>query len=163
MCGTELLAYADLWLLQRYRAVLDACALTPDLAEFKGGDLSKIGENGIGLSGGQRARVALARAVYSKNKILLLDDPIAALDQQTAEAIVKKLFSGPLVAGRTVVLVTHRTDLVLHVAPVCFGFVLGDLCRSGNLGLKSRQRTLRNFHVWREKRETVCPVFNLVA
>ncbi|KAF2168468.1 hypothetical protein M409DRAFT_53141 [Zasmidium cellare ATCC 36951] len=101
---------------QRYRAVLDACALTPDLAEFKGGDLSKIGENGIGLSGGQRARVALARAVYSKNKILLLDDPIAALDQQTAEAIVKKLFSGPLVAGRTIVLVTHRTDLVLHVA-----------------------------------------------
>ncbi|UJO16264.1 ATP-dependent bile acid permease [Fulvia fulva] len=100
----------------RYRAVLDACALTPDLAEFKAGDLSLIGENGIGLSGGQRARVALARAVYSRNKILLLDDPLAALDQQTAEHIVQKLFEGPLLKDRTVVLVTHRTDLVLRVA-----------------------------------------------
>lgn len=101
---------------RRYRAVLDACALTPDLAEFKAGDLSLIGENGIGLSGGQRARVALARAVYSNTKILLLDDPLAALDQQTAEAIVRDCLAGPLLKGRTAVLVTHRTDLVLNVA-----------------------------------------------
>lgn len=101
---------------QRYKDVLDACALTPDLAEFKAGDLSLIGENGIGLSGGQRARVALARAVYSSTKILLLDDPLSALDQQTAEAIVQKCFAGPLLKDRTVVLVTHRTDLVLGLA-----------------------------------------------
>ncbi|KXT12621.1 hypothetical protein AC579_4220 [Pseudocercospora musae] len=101
---------------ERYQAVLDACALTPDLAEFKAGDLSLIGENGIGLSGGQRARVALARAVYSRTKILLLDDPLAALDQQTAESIVQKCFTGPLLQGRTTVLVTHRTDLVRDVA-----------------------------------------------
>ncbi|KAK5110657.1 hypothetical protein LTR62_005697 [Meristemomyces frigidus] len=100
----------------RYRDVLDACALTPDLAEFKAGDLSFIGENGIGLSGGQRARVALARAIYSRNKIMLLDDPLSALDQQTAEAIVKKCFDGPLMEDRTTVLVTHRTDLVLSLA-----------------------------------------------
>ena len=68
--------------LERYRKVLDACALTPDMANFKNGDLENIGENGIGLSGGQRARVALARAVYSRAKILLLDDPISALDHQ---------------------------------------------------------------------------------
>lgn len=102
--------------VERYRAVLDACALTPDLAEFKAGDLSLIGENGIGLSGGQKARVALARAVYSKTKILLLDDPLAALDQQTAESIVQQCFRGPLLKGRTVVLITHRTDLVLGIA-----------------------------------------------
>ncbi|KAI7091670.1 ABC bile acid transporter [Hortaea werneckii] len=101
---------------KRYKDVLDACALTPDLAEFKAGDLSLIGENGIGLSGGQKARIALARAVYSRTKILLLDDPISALDQQTAESIVQKLFSGPLVQGRTIVMVTHRTDLVLAEA-----------------------------------------------
>lgn len=98
---------------KRYKSVLDACALTPDLAEFKAGDLSLIGESGIGLSGGQKARVALARAVYSTAKILLLDDPLSALDQQTAEKIVQKLFAGPLLQGRTIVLVTHRTDLVL--------------------------------------------------
>lgn len=100
----------------RYRDVLDACALTPDLLEFKAGDLSFIGENGIGLSGGQKARVALARAAYSRSKILLLDDPISALDQQTAESIVQKLFAGPLMKGRTIVLVTHRVDLVLGIA-----------------------------------------------
>ncbi|KAM0270239.1 hypothetical protein ACHAQH_009509 [Verticillium albo-atrum] len=100
----------------RYKQVLDACELLPDLREFKDGDLSDMGENGIGLSGGQRARIALARAVYSQSSVLLLDDPLAALDHQTAESIVRKLLRGPLVKGRTVVLVTHRVDLCLHLA-----------------------------------------------
>ncbi|OLN86217.1 ATP-dependent bile acid permease 1 [Colletotrichum chlorophyti] len=100
----------------RYSQVLDACALLPDLANFKYGDLSDMGENGIGLSGGQRARVALARAVYSQSRVLLLDDPLAALDHNTAESIVRKLLQGPLVEDRTVVLVTHRVDLCLHLA-----------------------------------------------
>ncbi|KAI1827991.1 ABC transporter [Xylaria intraflava] len=100
----------------RYKRVIDACALTPDLAGFSHGDLSNIGENGIGLSGGQKARVALARAVYSNAQVLLLDDPIAALDHGTAESIVRKLFRGPLMEGRTVVLATHRVDLCAHLA-----------------------------------------------
>ncbi|KAI1368567.1 ABC transporter [Xylaria arbuscula] len=100
----------------RYKKVIDACALTLDLASFSHGDLSNIGENGIGLSGGQKARVALARAVYSNSRILLLDDPLAALDHNTAESIVRKLFQGSLVEGRTVILVTHRLDLCAHLA-----------------------------------------------
>ena len=95
----------------RYKQVLEACALLPDMAEFKHGDLSNIGENGIGLSGGQKARVALARAVYSKAKVIFLDDPLSALDHQTAESIVNKLLAGPLLKDRTTVLVTHRTEL----------------------------------------------------
>lgn len=101
---------------ERYKQVLDACALTPDLAAFKHGDLTDIGEGGIGLSGGQKARVALARAVYSQSRILLLDDPLAPLDHNTAESIVRKLFQGSLVQGRTVILVTHRVDLCTHLA-----------------------------------------------
>ncbi|KAF2858983.1 putative ABC transporter [Piedraia hortae CBS 480.64] len=101
---------------RRYSRVLDACMLNPDLAEFKDGDLSMIGENGVGLSGGQKARVALARALYSQARILLLDDPLSALDQQTAESVAQKSFAGPLMEGRTVVLVTHRTDLVEGMA-----------------------------------------------
>ncbi|RXG41787.1 hypothetical protein VDGE_30539 [Verticillium dahliae] len=65
----------------------------PILREFKDGDLSDMGENGVGLSGGQRARTALARAVYNHSRVLLLDDPLAALDHQTAESIVRKLLS----------------------------------------------------------------------
>lgn len=104
---------------RRYKQVLDACCLIPDLENFKAGDLSLIGENGVGLSGGQRARVALARALYSQARILLLDDPIAALDHQTAETILRKLFANretSLVAGRLVVFVTHRIDLITRYA-----------------------------------------------
>ena len=100
----------------RYREVLEACALNPDLASFKDGDLSNVGENGIGLSGGQKARIALARAVYSKANILLLDDPLSALDHQTAEMIVRKCFGGPLLRDRKVVLVTHRIELCRGIA-----------------------------------------------
>lgn len=100
----------------RYKQVLEACALTSDLASFKDGDLTNIGENGVGLSGGQKARVALARAVYSQANVLLLDDPLSALDHQTAEIVVRKCFGGPLLMGRTVILVTHRTELTCGIA-----------------------------------------------
>ncbi|KAJ5593900.1 uncharacterized protein N7459_000108 [Penicillium hispanicum] len=101
---------------QRYKRTLEACALIPDLSQFKHGDLTFIGENGIGLSGGQKARVALARAVYSASRVLLLDDPLSALDHNTAEFVVRKCFSGPLMQDRTIVLVTHRTSLVRGLA-----------------------------------------------
>ena len=108
----ENILFSEFYDTERYAAVIEACALVPDFAEFKGGDEAMIGENGIGLSGGQRARVALARAVYSQSRILFLDDPLSALDQQTAEAIVEKCFRGPLMEGRVVLLVTHRSELV---------------------------------------------------
>lgn len=101
----------------RYRQVLAACCLIPDLANWKAGDLSLIGENGVGLSGGQRARVALARAVYSQARVLMLDDPIAALDHQTAEAILRNLFTNTsLMQGRMVFFVTHRMDILTRYA-----------------------------------------------
>lgn len=101
----------------RYRQVLAACCLIPDLASWRAGDLSLIGENGVGLSGGQKARVALARAVYSQTRILLLDDPIAALDHQTAETILRNLFNNTeLMQGRAVVFVTHRMDILTRYA-----------------------------------------------
>ncbi|KAK5661268.1 hypothetical protein OQA88_11162 [Cercophora sp. LCS_1] len=102
----------------RLDAVLEAVCLKEDLDKFKARDLTKIGENGVGLSGGQKARVALARAIYSRARILLLDDPIAALDHQTATSILRNLFSSysSLTAGRIVVLVTHRTDIAARYA-----------------------------------------------
>jgi ABC-type multidrug transport system fused ATPase/permease subunit len=62
----------------RYKATLTACALDKDLSIFEGGDLTEIGEKGITLSGGQKARVALARAVYSRAKNVLMDDVLSA-------------------------------------------------------------------------------------
>ncbi|KAI9166446.1 ATP-dependent bile acid permease [Paramyrothecium foliicola] len=101
---------------ERYRLVLHACALNPDLATFPAGDLTKLEEGGVGLSGGQKARVALARAIYSPCRILLLDDPLAALDHDTASTIVRRFLVGPLAKDRSIVMVTHRDDLVLSLA-----------------------------------------------
>ncbi|KAK5989685.1 ATP-binding cassette transporter abc4-like protein [Cladobotryum mycophilum] len=100
----------------RYRQTLHVCALGPDLAVLPDGDQTKLEEGGVGLSGGQKARVALARAIYSTCPILLLDDPLAALDHDTASLIVKRFLQGPLAKERTIVMVTHRDDLVLRIA-----------------------------------------------
>ena len=115
----------------RYRQVLEACALTQDLSAFKHGDSSDIGENGIGLSGGQRMRVALARAVYSHAKILLLDDPLSALDLQTAATIVQNCFAGPLLKDRTVVMTTHRPELCCKAAKQIVEISEGKVLASG--------------------------------
>lgn len=96
--------------------MIHACALGPDLAALPGGDQNRLEEGGVGLSGGQRARVALARAVYSPCRILLLDDPLSALDHDTASDVVRRLLGGPLARGRIIVLATHRDDLVLRLA-----------------------------------------------
>ncbi|KAL2267116.1 hypothetical protein VTJ83DRAFT_4393 [Remersonia thermophila] len=112
----------------RFRKVIDACCLRDDLDKFKWKDMTLIGENGVGLSGGQRARVALARAVYSRARILLLDDPIAALDHQTATSILRNLFrthADELTAGRLVVFVTHRVDIVAPYADQVLEVVSG--------------------------------------
>ncbi|KAJ1602920.1 hypothetical protein NDA14_002008 [Ustilago hordei] len=104
---------------QRYDHVLECCCLKPDLKTFPDGDQTEIGENGVSLSGGQKARVALARAVYSRSPILLLDDVLAAVDSHTAKKLVDDCLCGDLLRGRTVVLVTHHVEAVLpHVAQV---------------------------------------------
>ncbi|KAG8738112.1 hypothetical protein FRC10_007279 [Ceratobasidium sp. 414] len=98
---------------ERYEATLSCCALLPDLAILEDGDETEIGEKGVSLSGGQKARVALARAVYARTQVVLMDDVLSAVDSHTAEQIVKRCFLGPIMKHRTVVLVTHHVDLVL--------------------------------------------------
>ncbi|CCA77686.1 related to multidrug resistance protein, partial [Serendipita indica DSM 11827] len=63
----------------RYDQVIEQCALKPDLDILEDGDMTEIGARGVSLSGGQKARVALARAVYSRSKHILLDDPLSAV------------------------------------------------------------------------------------
>jgi len=63
----------------------------PDLDQFPARDQTEIGEKGISLSGGQKQRVALARAVYANKDILLLDDPLSAVDQHVGSALFNDL------------------------------------------------------------------------
>uniref|UniRef100_A0A3B1IQA1 ATP binding cassette subfamily C member 3 n=1 Tax=Astyanax mexicanus TaxID=7994 RepID=A0A3B1IQA1_ASTMX len=101
---------------QKYRCVLEACALTPDLEVLPGGDLTEIGEKGINLSGGQRQRVSLARALYSEADVYLMDDPLSAVDAHVAKHIFDHVI-GPegALRGKTRILVTHGISFLPQV------------------------------------------------
>ncbi|OCH83833.1 P-loop containing nucleoside triphosphate hydrolase protein [Obba rivulosa] len=101
---------------ERYNKVIVQCALERDLSLFDAGDQTEVGEKGLTLSGGQKARVTFARAIYSSAEILLLDDILAALDVHTAKWIVDKCLKGDLVRGRTVILVTHNVAVASPIA-----------------------------------------------
>ena len=91
-----------------YNTVLDACALTADLAVLADADMTEIGEKGINLSGGQKQRTSLARAVYSNRDIYLLDDPLSAVDARVGKHIFRNVI-GPdgLLKNKTRIMVTH--------------------------------------------------------
>ncbi|KAF8310772.1 P-loop containing nucleoside triphosphate hydrolase protein [Clavulina sp. PMI_390] len=100
----------------RMQRVLRACQLLPDLAVFidRGHiDLTEIGEGGVSLSGGQKARVALARAVYSRSATVILDDVLSAVDSHTASRLIKECFLGPIMKDRTIIIATHHVDRIL--------------------------------------------------
>lgn len=89
-----------------YSKVLDACALVEDIQTFPNGDQTVVGERGVPLSGGQRARVTLARVVYKDADVYLLDDPLSALDTKVGQHIFKQRINGIL--ATKVVCSTHN-------------------------------------------------------
>ena len=93
----------------KYQQVVEACALLSDLEILPAGDQTEIGENGVNLSGGQKQRVGLARAAYQGADIILLDDPLSAVDAHVGKHLMDKLL-GPegLLKDKTRVLVTHN-------------------------------------------------------
>ena len=86
----------------RYDRSVDAAALRPDLEALPAGDLTEIGERGVNLSGGQRARVALARAAYADADVVLLDDPLSALDARVGAAVFERCIANNPTAAATV-------------------------------------------------------------
>ncbi|KFW02660.1 Multidrug resistance-associated protein 7 [Fulmarus glacialis] len=94
-----------------YEEVVEACALSEDLNILPAGDQTEVGENGVTLSGGQKARIALARAVYQEKELYLLDDPLAAVDADVANHLMQKCILGVL-KHKTRILCTHRTEFL---------------------------------------------------
>ncbi|KAH6645344.1 ABC transporter family protein [Truncatella angustata] len=90
-----------------YRKIIDACALQPDLDILPHGDQTEIGERGITISGGQKQRLNIARAIYSDADIILMDDPLSAVDAHVGRHIFDKAILG-LLKGRCIVLATHQ-------------------------------------------------------
>ncbi|KAI1720590.1 ABC transporter transmembrane region domain-containing protein [Ditylenchus destructor] len=99
-----------------YERTLIACCLQPDMHILAKGDLTEIGEKGINLSGGQKSRVSLARAVYQNRDIYLLDDPLSAVDSHVGAQLFNNVI-GPsgILQNKTRILVTHDLSVLKHV------------------------------------------------
>ncbi|KAG0331586.1 hypothetical protein BG000_010759, partial [Podila horticola] len=95
----------------RYNKVIRACELTRDLTLFPQGDATLIGEKGVTLSGGQRARVSLARAAYRDSDLYILDDPLSAVDPKVGRALFENCVKG-LLKDKARVLVTHQLQYI---------------------------------------------------
>lgn len=107
--------------IKRYNEVVRAVGLEADLDTISGGDLANVGEAGSSLSGGQKSRVALARAVYADTRTVLLDDVLSSVDTKTTNWIIENCFFGPIMKDRTLILVSEHplcrnaADLIVEV------------------------------------------------
>ncbi|KAF8930951.1 hypothetical protein BGZ47_000301 [Haplosporangium gracile] len=97
---------------ERYWRIIRACCLEQDLDSFPAGDITEIGERGVNLSGGQKARLSLARSVYFNAGIVIMDDPLSAADAHVGAKLWKECVLKEL-RGKTRVIATHQ----LHVLP----------------------------------------------
>ncbi|KAL3473213.1 P-loop containing nucleoside triphosphate hydrolase protein [Aspergillus californicus] len=104
------------WNPSRYDQVIHACSLAPDLKTFPDGDKTDVGANGINLSGGQKWRLALARALYSRASILVLDDIFSAVDAHVGRHLYENALNGSLCQQRTRILATHHVKMCLDGA-----------------------------------------------
>lgn len=108
----------------RYKNILEVCGLVHDLEQFHNGDLSMVGSRGVALSGGQRARINLARAVYRRADIYLLDDIFSALDAKIGKIVFEECIL-KFLGGKTRIMVTHQlqylkqSDHILILKEVC--------------------------------------------
>lgn len=126
----------------RYEQTLAACALTKDLETLVDGDKTELGVNGVNLSGGQKWRVTVARAVYSRAGILVMDDIFSAVDAHVSRHILENCLAGSLCKGRTRILVTHHVTLVEKHARFIIELADGTVRCSGLTEDLRKQRVL---------------------
>ncbi|KAK1124888.1 hypothetical protein K0M31_006238 [Melipona bicolor] len=98
----------------RYQKVVKACSLQRDFKQFPQGDQTIVGERGSSLSGGQKARINLARSLYRQADIYLLDDPLSAVDTHVSKHLFEECMRRYL-AGKTRILATHQLQYVKNV------------------------------------------------
>ena len=95
----------------KYNRIIKITELESDLLSFPNGDLTIVGEKGINISGGQKARISLARAAYSDKDIILMDDPLSSIDSNMKKSIFQQVFLDEL-KGKTRVIVTHSIEFL---------------------------------------------------
>ena len=91
---------------EKYKKIINICQLDPDLLTLQKGDQTEIGEKGLNLSGGQKARISIARAIYTDSEIYIFDDPLSALDAYVGMNLFKGVFNEYL-KNKTFIITTH--------------------------------------------------------
>ena len=111
----ENIVFGHRWDPSFYERTIHACALIEDMKSLPDGDQTEVGERGISLSGGQKARLTLARAVYARADVYLLDDVLSAVDQHVGRHLITNVL-GPrgLLASKTRVLATNSIPILLE-------------------------------------------------
>ena len=111
----ENILFGHRWDPAFYERTIRACALLEDLKTLPDGDTTEVGERGISLSGGQKARLTLARAVYARADVYLLDDVLSAVDQHVGRHLINNVL-GPrgLLASKTRILATNSIPVLLE-------------------------------------------------
>ncbi|OBA22056.1 P-loop containing nucleoside triphosphate hydrolase protein [Metschnikowia bicuspidata var. bicuspidata NRRL YB-4993] len=98
-----------------YQQTIRACQLLSDLKILPDGDETQVGEKGISLSGGQKARLSLARAVYARADIYLLDDILSAVDSHVGKNIISRVLTkSGLLSGKTIIFATNNIPVLEH-------------------------------------------------
>ena len=115
---------------EKYKKVISICQLEPDLLTLPKGDQTEIGEKGLNLSGGQKARISVARAIYSDAEIYIFDDPLSALDSYVGMNLFKEVFNDYL-KNKTFIITTHALQY-LHFFDRIFYMVEGKIHWSGS-------------------------------
>lgn len=122
--------------------------MTTDFQQLPHGDMSRVGDSGASLSGGQKARVNLARAVYRQADIYLLDDPLSAVDARVAKHLFEKCIQQYL-GGRTRILVTHQLQFVKQADTI----VVLDRVSIFNVGAEGEETVLPELYRFQGFRE----------
>jgi ATP-binding cassette subfamily C (CFTR/MRP) protein 1 len=111
----ENIVFGHRWDPQFYDKTIKACALRDDFASLPDADQTEVGERGISLSGGQKARLTLARAVYARADVYLLDDCLSAVDQHVGRHLIDNVLgSKGLLAGKTRILATNSIPVLME-------------------------------------------------
>nr|XP_006820253.1 PREDICTED: ATP-binding cassette sub-family C member 8-like [Saccoglossus kowalevskii] len=146
--------FGETYVRERYNTVLQVCALNADLRSFPGGDMTEIGERGINVSGGQKHRICLARALYSNTDVVILDDPLSALDVHVSAHVMENAILGYLrEQQRTVILVTHKIQYLEHANQVLV-MENGQIIKKGNL-CEIRRHNIEMYRQWEELISTI--------
>jgi len=136
---------------EKYNKVISICQLIPDLQIFPQGDQTEIGEKGVNLSGGQKARMAIARAVYNDSDIYIFDDPLSALDAYVGMNLFNEVFNDYL-KDKTIIISTHALQYVTYFDRI-FYIHQGQIKFSGEPKDIENQQFYQDFKVAQENRQ----------